>query len=206
MAEGLLTRGLRAVDEVSSSGADFVTTATHDHVAVEEHHVLGRDPDPARLVAVLFVGGYGGLGRRALRSLHRMFGAHFEGIVFVHVAVVDSDTFKGSDQLGELEGRARADLLRYEQEAVRLGFKAASAFSVGTDVPDTAEQIARDLAERYPRALFVGGQIVFDDDAWVHRMLHNETALMVQQRLQRAGLPMFVLPVQLDRPRAPLHA
>jgi amino acid transporter len=201
-----LTRALRAMDEVTTSGADFVATATHDHVAVEEHHVLGRDPDPDHPVAVLFVGSYGGLGRRALWTLRTLFGAHFAGIVFVHVAVVDSDTFKGADQLGELEGRARADLLRYEQEAVRLGFKAASAFAVGTDVPDTAEQIARDLAERYPGALFVGGQILFDDDARVHRMLHNETALMVQQRLQRAGLPMFVLPVQLDRPSEAVRA
>lgn len=197
-----LARALHALDEVAAPDVEFVASVAHDHVAVEEHHVLGRDPDPEHAVAVLFVGGFGGLGRRALWALRTMFGAHFRGVVFVHVAVVDSDTFKGADQLGELEGRARADLLRYEREAVRLGMKAASAFAVGTDIPETAEGIARELAQRYPKALFVAGQIGFDDDAWVHRLLHNETARMVQQRLQRAGLPMFVLPVQLDRPRA----
>ena len=49
------------------------------------------------------------------------------------------------------------------------------------------------------------GHIVFDDDAWIQRMLHNETTRMVQPP-QRAGLPMFALPVQLDRPRAQVQA
>ena len=30
------------------------------------------------------------------------------------------------------------------------------------------------------------------------RLLHNETAFIVQKRLQRMGLPMIVVPVRLD--------
>ena len=39
-------------------------------------------PDPKLPVAILFVGGYGGLGRHALFTLLRMFKRHFRGVVF----------------------------------------------------------------------------------------------------------------------------
>jgi hypothetical protein len=37
-------------------------------------------------------------------------------------------------------------------------------------------------------------------------VLHNETAFLIQQRLQHAGVPMIVLPVRLDlKHRPPEH-
>src|SRR5262249_38357567 len=53
------------------------------------------EPDPRDPVAVIFVGGYGGLGRHATMTLLRMFPGHFKGVIFVSIAVVDSDSFKG---------------------------------------------------------------------------------------------------------------
>ena len=61
-----------------------------------------------------------------------------------------------------------------------------------------AEKIAPDLVQRFPRALFVAGQLLFEEDTLFNRFLHNETALMVQTRLQRSGIPMIVVPVRLD--------
>jgi len=38
-------------------------------------------------------------------------------------------------------------------------------------------------------------------------VLHNETAFMVQKRLQRRGMPMIVVPVRIDlRARRPMRA
>ena len=73
---------------------------------LEEHHNR-RDPDATKPVAILFVGGYSGLGRHALTRLLEMFVGHFEGVVFLSVAVVDSESFKGPDQLSALEERTR---------------------------------------------------------------------------------------------------
>ena len=42
------------------------------------------------------------------------------------------------------------------------------------------------------------------EDSTFNRILHNETAFLIQRRLQHAGIPMVVLPVRLtlkDRPR-----
>ena len=163
----------------------------------EEHH--GRkDPDPKHPVAILFVGGYSGLGRHALLTMLRMFPGHFKGVVFVSVAVVDSESFKGADQLEALEKRTREHLVRYERFAHTLGLAASSAFSIGTEVALEAQEIGAHLMQRYPKGLVVAGQLIFQEDTLWNRVLHNETAFLIQQRLQHVGVPMIVLPVRID--------
>ena len=157
-----------------------------------------EEPDPRRPVAVLFVGGYGGLGRHALLMLLRMFPGHFQGVVFVSVAVVDSDTFKGADEVQALERRTRETLASYCGFGRALGLPSSSAFAIGTEVAVEAEKLGVLLLRRYPKALVVAGQIIFEEDTLWNRALHNETAFMIQRRLQHAAVPMIVLPVQLD--------
>jgi len=175
------------------------------HRGLMEHHGA-RDPDPEKPVAILLVGGYTGLGRHSLLTLLRMFPHHFAGVVFLSVAVVDSESFKGADQLAALEARTRQNLLCYEHYARSLGLPAASMFSIGTEVAVEVEKSAEELSSRYPRALFVAGQLIFEEDTFWNRVLHNETAFMVQKRLQRRGMPMIVVPVRIDlRARRPLR-
>jgi amino acid transporter len=155
-------------------------------------------PDPKKPVAILLVGGYSGLGRHALLTLLRMFPGHFDGVVFVSIAVVDSESFKGKDQLEALEARTRQSLLSYERYGRTLGIRTSSAFATGTEVPVETETIAGVLCKQYPKALFVAGHLMFEEDSLWHRTLHNETAFMVQTRLQRRGIPMIVVPVRID--------
>jgi hypothetical protein len=160
------------------------------------------EPPRDQPVAILFVGGYGGLGRHALFTLLRMFKRHFRGVVFVSVAVVDSDVFKGEQEVAALETRTREHLARYERFGRSLGLATASAYSVGTEVAVEAETLGRELYGKYPEGLVVAGQLIFEEDTLWNRVLHNETAFIIQQRLQHAGVPMVVLPVRLDLKRA----
>ncbi|HLK37466.1 MAG TPA: APC family permease, partial [Polyangiaceae bacterium] len=155
-------------------------------------------PDRKAAVAVLFVGGYGGLGRHALLTLLRMFPDHFKGIVFCSIAVIDSGNFKGVAEVHELERRTQQALDKYVKYAHWLGLPATSRFATGIEVAVEAEKIAVEVTKEYPKALFVAGQLIFDEDTFVTRVLHNETAFIVQRRLQHAGLPMVVLPVRLN--------
>jgi len=166
------------------------------------------EPDPTQPVAVLFVGGYGGLGRHALLTLLRMFPGHFKAVAFVSVAVVDSDVFKGADQVRALEERTQQHLARYEKFGRALGLRATSAYAVGTEVAVEAEKLGTELCRKYPKALVVAGQLIFQEDTFFSRVLHNETAFLIQQRLQHLGVPMIVIPVRLNlkerRPERPL--
>jgi hypothetical protein len=216
---GSVVRALRKLDSdlPSPPEVDAILSANSDqelnsNAPFEERHGLmehhsARDPDTEKPVAILLVGGYSGLGRHSLLTLLRMFPHHFSGVVFLSVAVVDSESFKGADQLAALEERTRKNLLCYEHYARSLGLPAASMFSVGTEVAVEVEKSAARLAARYPRALFVAGQLIFEEDTFWNRVLPNETAFMVQKRLQRRGMPMIVVPVRIDlRARLPLRA
>jgi hypothetical protein len=148
------------------------------------------------------VGGYGGLGRHALFTLLRMFKRHFRGVVFVSIAVVDSDVFKGTNEVTALEQRTKENLARYERFGRSLGLATASAYSIGTEVAVEAEKLGVELYAKYPEGLVVAGQLIFEEDTLWNRALHNETAFIIQQRLQHVGVPMIVLPVRLDLQRA----
>ncbi|HEY3822255.1 MAG TPA: APC family permease [Polyangiaceae bacterium] len=159
--------------------------------------------DRRQPVAMLFVGGYGGLGRHALLTLLRMFPGHFKGVVFCSVAVIDSGVFKGIGEVHELERRTKHALDKYVQYAAWLGMPAESTFSTGIEVAVEAEKIATELIQKYPKGLFVAGQLIFEEETFVTRILHNETAFTIQRRLQHAGVPMVVLPVRLNLKEGP---
>src|SRR5262249_22450271 len=112
-------------------------------------------------------------------------------------AVVDSDVFKGVAEIEALEKRTRTNLAKYERFAAVLGLPSSSAFAVGTEVAVEAERLAADLNKRYPESLVLAGQIIFEEDTDWNRLLHKETAFLIQRRLQHQGVPMVVLPVQL---------
>ncbi len=159
--------------------------------------------DPRKPVAILFVGGYGGLGRHALMTLLRMFPGHFKGVVFCSVAIIDSGNFKGVEEVHELEARVAGELDKYVRFANTLGLPADRVFTTGIEVAVEAEKIGTELILKYPKGLFVAGQLLFDEDTTFNRILHNETAFLIQRRLQHAGVPMVVLPVRLTLKEGP---
>jgi amino acid transporter len=194
---------IRRLDVELADPLPDVVNAAKPSVANLDDAVASSRIDRRQPVAVLFVGGYGGLGRHALLTLLRMFPNHFKGVVFCSVAVIDSGVFKGIGEVHELERRTQQALDKYVQYAAWLGMPAESTFSTGIEVAVEAENIATSVIQKYPKALFVAGQLIFEEDTIVTRILHNETAFMIQRRLQHAGLPMVVLPVRLNLKEGP---
>jgi hypothetical protein len=189
---GLVSKALRKLD------ADLPGPEHSPELYPEPVPKPATEIDPSSNVVVLLVGGYGALGRHALLTLLRMFPHHFKGVVFVSVALVDSDVFKGKSELPALEERTQKSLKSYEKFARVLGLASTSEYAVGTEVAAEAERLTMELAQRYPKALVVAGQIVFEEDTSFNRLLHNETAFVIQRKLQQNGVPMIVLPVQLN--------
>jgi amino acid transporter len=197
----ILCLGVRAhYDRVGGAIRDLDRTMPgHEALPVTSRPEEMPALDPGLPVAILFVGGYSGLGRHALLTLLRMFPGHFRGVVFASVAVVDSDTFKGAQEIVALEERTQRALASYRRFAASLGLPSTSAYAVGTEVAVEAERLATDLMRQFPRGLVVAGQIIFDVDTVWNRVLHNETAFMIQRRLQHRGVPMIVLPVEVHQ-------
>jgi hypothetical protein len=57
--------------------------------------------------------------------------------------------------------------------------------------------MCKGLVEEYPRAIFFMGKLIFKEEKWFHRVLHNETPNAIQRRLQFDGLQAIVLPIRV---------
>ncbi|MBI2826856.1 MAG: APC family permease [Planctomycetia bacterium] len=153
--------------------------------------------DPSKPTAAILVGGYSGLGVHTLLNAVRFAPGHFKNMVFLSVAVVDSGNFKGVDAVDDLRSHTEDALARYVDLARRLGVPAESFMAVGTEPVHELESLCLAIAKKYPKVVFFAGQLLFEQDTWYHRLLHNQTAYSLQRRLQWVGLPMVILPTRV---------
>ena len=171
-------------------------------VILEEIPTGGAAPvvaavDPKAPVAMLMVSGYGGLGVHALLSIQRLFPGYYKNVVFLSVGVVDSGHFKGRGEVDALRRSTEEGLQRYADFARRLGFAADYRFRMGTDVVLEAELLCHEVQKEFPKGVFFLGKLVFAQEKFYYRFLHNDTAFAVQRRLQFSGLPTIILPIRM---------
>lgn len=154
-------------------------------------------PDPTQPTAVILVGGFSGIGIHTMLNTVRFAPNYYRSFIFISVGVIDSGNFKGSDAVDELRKHTVDSLEKYCDLARRLGMPSASYMTIGTDAVDDLERLCREVAQKFPKATFFAGQLVFQKDSWMHRLLHNQTAWSLQRRLQWTGLPMVILPTRV---------
>jgi hypothetical protein len=152
--------------------------------------------DPKAPTAVLLVSAFNGFGVHTLLSILRFFPGLYRQFVFVSVAVVDSGSFKGEEEIEALLRHAEEDLEKYVQLARRMGFPAESVCHLGVEIVSEATALCEQVAKIYSKATIFTGRLVFRRERFFHRLLHNETSMSIQRRLQWLGVPMVVLPVR----------
>ena len=153
--------------------------------------------DSQKPTAAILVSGYSGLGIHTLMNVIRVFPEQFSNIVFISVGVVDSGEMKGAEQIEALRLHSEESMQKYIKLANYLDFPATYRLALGTDVVDEATKVCLTVAKEFPRTTFFAGQLVFHHESWYHRLLHNQTAFSIQQRLLYEGKTMVVLPVRV---------
>jgi len=153
--------------------------------------------DPNAKTAVLMVNGFNGLGLHTTLSVIRLFGSTFKNFVFVEIGVLDAGVFKGAEEIGQLEAKVQTDLDRYIAYMRKYGYFAEGVSAIGTDVVTEVSQIAPKILERFPQAIFFGGQLVFPENTWLTRWLHNYTAFALQRSFYYQGIPVVILPIRV---------
>ncbi len=150
--------------------------------------------------AVIFVGGFSGLGIHSLLSVFRLFGATFARFVFVQIGQVDAGVLSDPSELSRIKDDMARDLDRYVDILTRRGYQAEALCAVGMDVVEEILRLVPDISRRYPKAVFFGGQIILEKDTFFTRLLHNQVTMALQRRFSSLGLPFMVLPVLLHPP------
>jgi hypothetical protein len=176
---------------------DILSKTLGDIPAGDAGDRVPKELDPSKPTAVLLVNRYGGLGLHSLLNIVRQFPGYFHQVVFVAVAVIDSGTFKGNQEIDALKWHVHEDLDMYVTFARSHGLAATYAMDVGIEPVEGAEKICIELAQQFPKATFFTGKLVFEREKWYQRILHNETAYAIQRRLQWRGLATVVLPIRV---------
>ncbi len=153
--------------------------------------------EPTKPTAVMLVGGYSGLGMHTMFTVYRAFPGHFKNFAFLSVGVVDSGEFKGEFAVEDLRKRTVGTLEKYVALANQFNVPATYRYAIGTDVVDEAEALCLSVAEEFSNVTIFAGQILFQREGWLERLLHNQTAFAIQRRVQWAGRIMVILPIRL---------
>jgi amino acid transporter len=164
--------------------------------------VRHHEPPPSQIprdepVAVMLVSGFSGVGVHTVLAVQNLFPHQYRNYIFVSVGVIDSSHFKGAAEIDALRAQTVADLDKYVAFARRLGFRAEMRYAIGREAVAQAVEICEKVHGEFPRAVFYLGKLVFQDDRFYYRLLHNETAFAIQRRLQFDGLPAIVLPIRV---------
>ncbi len=154
--------------------------------------------NPKNPTAVVLVGGYSGLGIHILLNIFRLFPGSFKNAVFLSIGVVDSDFFKGDEQVELVTHRTKESLQRYVDMAQKMGIPAESEFRIGTEVVESVSDLCVEVSKKYAHTVFFAGELVFEKPQWYHPILHNETAYAILRRIRFAGLPMVILPIRIS--------
>jgi hypothetical protein len=185
---------LNKLDSLVAAAEKETGDASAGLVAVQSS---GGTFDPKAKTAVLFVNGFNGLGLHTLFNIIRLFGGTFKNFVFVQVGIIDAGNFKGAEEVERLEAYSKEQVEHYVAYMRQHGYFAEGHSEVGIDVVEEVMKIAPQILERYPQAIFFGGQLVFPEESFFTRLLHNNIVFAVQRKFYHNGIPFVILPIRV---------
>jgi amino acid transporter len=162
--------------------------------------VVEKTPPPCDTnarTAVFLVNGFNGMGLHTLLAVVRMFPKVYQNFVFVQVGVLDAGNFKGADEVENLREYSQREAGRFVAYMGKRGFYTEAHVALGTDIVEEAAKLCAVIAEKFPQAQFFAGQLVFKDESFATRWLHNHTVFELQRRLYQNGRAMLILPIQV---------
>jgi amino acid transporter len=170
-------------------------------IPVRPHKEADSQIPPDQPVAVMLVNGFTGMGIHTVLSVQNLFPHQFKNYLFLSVGVIDSENFKGAAEIDALKQQTETDLVKYVAFARQLGFRANYRYEIGTEAVEEVVGLCESVRKDFPRSIFFLGQLVFENDRFYYRFLHNETAFAIQRRLQFGGLQAVVLPIRVLEPK-----
>jgi len=134
----------------------------------------------------------------ALLWVQRMFPNHYRNFVFINSRAVDAHSYGGAQDMEAMKVEANVALRYFENFCHSNGLAAKSYLSFGTDPIDGFIELAARVREDFPNSIYFTSQLVFERDNFLVRLLHNQAALVMQQRLHLAGMQMVILPMKVE--------
>lgn len=159
--------------------------------------------DPEQPTAVILVGEHVALGICTLNAVLTLFPHHYKNFIFLSVGEIDSQSYdpeieeKNPNQsITELRTKTVHRLGYFVNYCLTRNLPAMHLQTNNIDVIEGLTYLAEKISKRYPKCVFFAGKMLFEHDTWINHWLHNQTAALVQRRLQLEGMYMMLIPIQ----------
>ncbi|MEW6365757.1 MAG: APC family permease [Acidobacteriota bacterium] len=153
--------------------------------------------DPAGKTAVVLVNGYNGIGLHTLLNIFKLFPETFKNFVFVCVGMIDAGNFKGAGEVEKLSAHVKGETHLYVEYMTQLGYHAEGYTAVGNDVVKEVMDLTPRIFEMFPNCIVFGGQIVFKEETFITRLLHNYLTFALQRGFYHEGTPFVIVPIRV---------
>ncbi len=160
-------------------------------------NIITPPKSPSKPTALLMVNGYNGMGIHSFLAIHRSFPGHFKNFVFLSVGVIDSDRLRSKTEIENFKSSIQKDLDKYVKLAHKMGLYAESGMLMETDVIEGLETLCQNVSQKWPKKVFFTGQLAFEGENFVTRLLHNQTAFALQRKLLFNGMEVVILPIRV---------
>jgi len=121
----------------------------------------------------------------------------FKNFVFLSAGIVDVESFAGQKTLEKMREDVNQNLHYFVEYCQQYGIAADSYAAFGTDTVEELMKLADLVSKKYPHCVFFSSRMIFDNDNWITRLLHNEISLTLQRQLHLQGRELVVLPMKI---------
>lgn len=149
--------------------------------------------------AVFFIGDSIGESIHTVLWAQRMFPGYFKNFVFVSVGLVDVDSYESEQALEIMQQKVNGRLKYFTDYATQHGIASKVVCDYGTDPVAKLVDLSINIHEEFKTSIFFSAKIVFKNETWLTRQLHNETPLSLQRSLHMNGMQMIIVPVLVGK-------
>lgn len=165
---------------------------------IQGKQITNRKINHNESVAIQLVDSFNGLGFKTFESIQQTFPKLYKNIIFVSVGVIDQGLFKGEKSLENIAEQIEINLESYCKLANSFGLNADFRYKVGVDIADSIAEVINELKIEYPNITVFSGKLAFQKEKFYHRILHNQTANTLQNRLQLSGITNVILSIKIN--------
>jgi amino acid transporter len=148
--------------------------------------------------AVFMVDENRGVGIHTIMWVMRLFPGHFRNFIFLSVGEVDTQSFDSEATIRSLQFKTENTLCYYASFCENNGLEATWYMTQGTDPVQALDKLTQEVCDEYPNSVCFAANIIFANDNFLLRWLHNQTALNLQRRLHKRGQQMVILPMKVN--------
>ncbi|HRP03052.1 MAG TPA: APC family permease [Candidatus Kapabacteria bacterium] len=168
-----------------------------DIITMESYNSHTHKTQKSGYLAAQLVGNYDGFGIHTFLNIIKSFNGIYDKIVFISVVVVDQNILKNNDTVETLVQKREIEMKKYVLLANKLGLEADYKIMTGTYVPDSVYQECRHLFSSNNNLTVFTGKLIFRNEKFFHKYLHNETTEAVQKKLNFEGITNVVIPIKI---------